>query len=444
MKRFVFGVFIACLLSTPLWAQQVQTQKIPIIAKQLDIFQTASVSALNTQTGQTLVVWERVSGTDHSLLGRLINSKGKPASGLISLAPHPASRPAVTYNANKNEFLISYDDNPDLRQVHTDVYVRKLGPTGRPVAAATKVTGDAVSTAMANFLSKVTVNPRNGNYGIVWLREVLTQDQLAQKNNGLVGTVLTGTGNVPGAIGVITPTVFDNALSNPYLWPIPLDILYHPTNGKVVVGFVQVVPGSGANQANYTLGTLEGNFANIVPANLAKVNPKVLTLSAQFSWGIKLAFFTNGTGMIYFVDTANMKRRKLNNLGKLAGAAAVAFKPPKNNSKLFFPSLAFVNGPSGIRGLLLAVEGAFNATGAAVLWGQFLTEVGLPLGAPVRIDTTIATETALATTLVGIPQPATSATYRFAAFYIQAAFIPPGQDFQSSGILELNLNATLP
>ena len=360
------------------------------------------------------------------------------------LAAHPASRPAVTYNANKNEFLISYDDNPDLRQVHTDVYVRKLGPTGRPVAAATKVTGDAVSTAMANFLSKVTVNPRNGNYGIVWLREVLTQDQLAQKNNGLVGTVLTGTGNVPGAIGVIAPTVFDNALSNPYLWPIPLDILYHPTNGKVIVGFVQVVPGSSANQANYTLGTLEGNFANIVPANFGKVNPKVLTLSGQFSWGLKLSFFTNGTGMIYFVDTANMKRRKLNNLGKLAGAAAVAFKPPKNNSKLFFPSLAFVNGPSGVRGCCWLSKVRSARPEPPCFGDNFSLRSGLPLGAPVRIETTLATETALATTLVGIPQPATSATYKFAAFYVQAAFIPPGQDFQSSGILELNLNATLP
>lgn len=411
----------------------------------MDIFQTASVSALNTQTGQTLVVWEKVSGTNHSILGRMINSKGKPSSGQIVLADHPASRPAVTYNANKNEFLISYDDNSTpLQQVHTDIYVRKLSPTGRPAAAATKVTGDAVSTSMANFLSKVTTNPRNGNYGIVWLREVLTQDQLALKNNGLVGTVLTGTGNVPGGIAVIAPTVFDNTLNIPYLWPIPLDILYHPTNGKVVVGFVQVVPGSNGSQANYTLGTLEGNFANIVATNFGRVNAKVLTLSAQFSWGLKLSFFTNGTGMIYFVDTANMKRRKLNTLGKLSGAAAVAFKPPKNNSKLFFPSLAFVSGPSGVRGLLLAVEGPFSASGAAVLWGQFLTEAGLPLGAPVRIETTIATETALATTLVGIPQPAASANYRFAAFYVQAAFTTPDQILQSSGILELNLNATLP
>jgi hypothetical protein len=148
--------------------------------------------------------------------------------------------------------------------------------------------------------------------------------------------------------------------------------------------------------------------------------------------------------MIYFVDTANVKRRKLNNLGKLTGAAAVAFKSPKNNSNLIFPALSFVNGTGGVRGLLLAVENPFSDTGAATLWGQFLNEAGLPLGDPLKLETTIATETALATTLVGVPQPPASTKYRFAAFYVQAVFVTPNQVFQNSGILELNLNATLP
>src|SRR5262245_42152158 len=148
--------------------------------------------------------------------------------------------------------------------------------------------------------------------------------------------------------------------------------------------------------------------------------------------------------MVYYVDTANVKRRKLNNLGKLAGAPAVAFKSPKNNSKLVFPSISFVSGSGGVRGLLLAVENPFSETGAAILWAQFLNEAGLPLGNPLKLDTTIATETALATTVVGVPQPPTSEKYRFAAFYVQAVFVTPGQDFQNSGILELNLNSTLP
>ncbi len=441
LKRSIFSFLLIFFFSSILLAQQVQTQKIPYVAKEPSIFHSAVVSALNIQTGQSLVVWEKISGPTHSIMGRVINYKGKPVSGQILLADPPAARPAIVYNPVRNEYLLAYDDNPDLRQAHSDVFLRRLNAQGRPAAAAAKATSDSISTAMANFRPRLSCNSRNGTYGIVWLREVLTSGQLAEGNNGLVGTVLTGANPVPGGVAVISRTVIEGAQ---FLWPTPLDIVYHPTNGKVIVGYIQIASGTNGSRANYTLATLEGNFGNIAPSNFGLINANAIELSNQFFVDLRLAFQANGNGLVFFVDSSNLKKRKINNLGKLSGPASVAFRPPKNNSKLFFPSVAFSNGPSGIRGLLIAVEGPFSETGAAVIWAQFLNETGIALGVPIKLDTTISTETVRATALVGIPQPPNSATYRFAGFYVQAAFIAPGQTFQNSGILELNLNATLP
>src|SRR4029453_14303061 len=114
-----------------------------------------------------------------------------------------------------------------------------------------KVTTDTISAAMANFLPKLAFNSKTGNYGLVWLREILMSSQIAEKNNGLVGTVLTGSTLAPGTIGLISNTVIEGASG--FLWPIPLAFTYHPTNGKAIIGYVQVVSGTNSTQANYTL-----------------------------------------------------------------------------------------------------------------------------------------------------------------------------------------------
>jgi hypothetical protein len=443
VKRFIFGFLITFFIGTSLHAQQVQTQKIPFVPKEANILQSAPASAFNSKTGQSLIVWERAVGGDHSVVGRLINSKGKPVSGNIVFANPPAAHPSIVYNSVRNEFLLAYDDNPDpLKQLQTNIFLVRVNAKGRPAAAAAKVTTDSISAGMANFLPKLAFNAKTGNYGLIWLREILMSSQIPLKNNGLVGTILVSPALTPGAVGLITNTVIEGASG--FWWPIPLSFVYHPTNGKAIIGFVQVVSGTNSTNANYTLATLEPNFTNVTAANFGRINSSVLQLSSEFSWGINLAFQSNGNGLVFFVDSLNLKRRKINKLGKLSGPAAAAFRVPKNNSKLFFPSIAFINGPSGFRGMLLAVESPFSETGAANVWAQVLSDVGLPIGNPVKLDTTISTETAVGTTMVGIPQPASTPGYRFAGFYTQAAFIPPGQTFQTSGILELNLNATIP
>ncbi len=441
MKRILFTFLMALLVVSPLVAQQFQTKETTFAPKEANIYHTVPVSALNSNTGQSLVVWERVVGTDHSIVGRLMNSKGVAVSGQITLAAPPATRPAIAYNSQRNEYLLAYDDNPNLRQIHTDVWVRRLNAQGGPAAAATEVTTDVVSAAMANFNARVTYNSRNATYGIVWLREILTTGQIAEGNNGLVGTVLSGTGPTPGTVSVIARTILERGA---FFWPIPLDLVYHPTNGKAILGFVQVVAATGNTQANYSLGTLEPNFSNIVSTNFGRINANVLALSANFSWGLEIAFQANGNGIVIFVDTPNIKRRKINTAGKLSGPATAAFKPPKNFSKLYFPSLAFANGPSGVRGILIALENVFSNTGAAVIWAQPLKEDGLPLGVPIKLDTTAATESAVATTLLGIPQAARVPWYKFTSFYVLGTFEGTDRTFVSANIIELNSNVTFP
>jgi hypothetical protein len=440
VKRLVFGFLIAAFVCTPLLAQQVKTKKSTLAPKEQNTFHLLPVVALNTRTGQSLVAWEKATNNIYSIIGMLINSKGNPASGLIHLADSRAAHPTLVYNSERNEFLLGYDDNPTIQSVHSDIFVRRLNAQGNPIAAATKATSDTVSSAMANLQPKLAYNPKNDTYALVWIREIVNTNQLPDENNGLVGAILSGGSLAAGNISLFQRTLIENNL---FLWPTPLDLAYQPTNEKLLLAFVQVLAGTNGSQANYTLGTLEPNLSNVSPTSFGPINTKPVGLSPQFSWGVQLAFLEDGTGFVYFVDSPNIKRRKLSNLGRLTGPAVAALRKPKNFTKLFFPSFDIVNGPSGPRGILLAVEGPFSIGGAATIWVQFLNAKGLTVGAPIKVETTIATETAVGTALVAIPQPANSSTYKFAAFYVQAAFLGDGT-FQSSGILELNLDATIP
>jgi hypothetical protein len=55
------------------------------------------------------------------------------------------------------------------------------------------------------------------------------------------------------------------------------------------------------------------------------------------------------------------------------------------------------------------------------------------------VDATTNTETAITLALVPLPNIGTLTGFRFANFYTLAAFKAPGQTFENSGIIKLNL-----
>jgi hypothetical protein len=436
MKRFI--LLLAVLISyTAAEAQSVQAQKTTFIAKEASTFHANEIVSTNTRTGVSLVVWERVTSTGRQILGRLINPKGIPGSPRFTIVSTTnAAHPAVIYNPTRNEFLLAYDDNPNIQLTRSDIYVLRLNAQGRPLGAAAKVSIDSVSSEMANFNPKLVFNPQNSTYVLLWLREIVNQGQADDGTNGLVGGLLTGGGSPNGPGVLIQRTVIE---SNRLWGPIAQDAVFHPGNNKLLISYVQVQSGTQGTRANYSLGTINADLTGIGASNFAQINSTAVELSASFAWGSRIAFTTNSAGMLYFVDTANIRRRKIDAAGKLSGAVITAFKPPKNNTKLFYPSVAFNTVNSVRRGILLAVENPFSETGAAVLWAQPLDANGAALGAPVRVDTTAANDTAIVTQLISLPVVANMPGFRFSAIYTLAQFTTPGQSFQTSGLVKLNL-----
>lgn len=440
MKKLVPAILLFLMLPLLAYSQHVQVAKSTFIAKSGTLFNLNTSIALNSKSGQTLVVWERVNNADHSIFGRLLSSQGKTAGGEFLLMTGPnASHPSVVYNPVKNEFLMSYDDNPTFSLKHTDIYLQRLTALGKKTGTLVKATTDTVSAPMVNYLPKLVFNPKTSNYLVIWIREIVNITQ-GLDNNGMMGVVVTPTGTLGGSVVMIRPTVED---SPNLLDPIALDAVIHPVTGRLILGYVQHVTGTSAGQFNYYFGNLDPKLAGISDANFSKINTNAIN-TTQFVWGLKLAFQSTGTGFLVFVDTSNMKRRKIDATGKLFGPAAIAFHSPKNNTKLFYPGLILTNGANGLRGLLLGVQDPFSSSGAATIWVQPLDANGLALGPAVKVDTTDSTNTAFGSQLQALPQPPTATTYRFIDLYALTQFTSPGQTFQASGINLLNLTVTFP
>jgi hypothetical protein len=436
MKRY-FVLLAILFITAAAIAQPIQVQKSTYVAKENNIFHANEVVATNTKTGMTLVVWERVTSNSRQISGRILNNRGAAAQESFTIVSDPnAAHPAIVYNPTANEFLLAYDDNPQIQLRHSDIYVMRLNAQGRPASSAAKITTDSVSTEMGNFSAKVAFNSRNSSYVVLWLREVINSGQADDGTNGLVGALVSSNGSLNGSPVLLQKTTIE---SNRLWEPIPQDVLFHPGNGKLLVVYVQIRSGTSGGQADYALGTLDPSLSGVTSANFVQVNSSPVILSNGFAWSGRIAFTTNTAGLLYFVDTNNIQRRKIDAAGKLTGPSLTAFRPPKNNTKLLYPAVAFTTINTLRRGILVAIENPFSETGAANVWAQPLDATGAPLGAPMKVDTTASNDTALNSQIVALPAAKNLNGFRFSGFYVLAQFTSPGQTFQSSGITKLNL-----
>lgn len=442
MKRKIFLILLCQFIAFSLFAQSVRVQKSQLVPIETGVFHANQAAALNTKTGQTLLVWQRLTSSTSNIMGRIVNVQGNPVGDAFQINTTIAvSHPDVTYNPVRNEFMVAYDDNPNTQLRVSNIILRRLNGQGHPAAEEVKVTVDAISTTMANFFPKLAFNPNTNGYAAVWLREIVNSGQSTSGNNGMVGELISFSG-APGPNVVV---LFKTVMEGNRLWgPITMDVRFDPANKKLLVVLVQVLSGTGGTQANYSFGTLDPGLSSVTSASFAKINNAPLQLTQGFAWGAKLALFDKLPGFVFFTDSANIKRRKIDLQGKLSGAQAVAFKAPKNNTRLVYPSVAFATNAKGTRGVLLATQDAFRDSGQATTWAQVLNSDGLPLGAPSKVDTTGTTDTAIS----GIMTPMTSKPkdtfFRFTSFYTLVAFTAPGQTFTNSGVVKLNLNVTVP
>ena len=204
--------------------------------------------------------------------------------------------------------------------------------------------------------------------------------------------------------------------------------------------FFQYRPGFGTTSTpdlDYFLGVFNENLSGIQPSNFQKINPNVVKGN-----GIgQIHFLTDGTGIIAYGDSSNIKLRKISPVLKLVGPAYPAFKPPLTNQQLFHPVITFSNGASGLQGIILAAQDPFNNEGNGTIWAQMLDAQGRPLGSPFSIEKDF--DRMGGQDLIPLRLNPTSTTYRFVSVYVHGVQqdIPPGPS-ESSGLVLLNFGFT--
>jgi hypothetical protein len=156
MKIFLFSFTVLFSTLTVSAATSVETAR--LTSRTPGIFHIAPKAALNTQSGQTLIVWEQHRGlaTGHTVWGRRLNHDGSPLGPSFVLVNGPnARRPEVSYNPSVNQFLLVYE-NDVRRNNRFAVFAVRLSAVGRR-AGRPIVVSEAADSALpiANLSPKV-------------------------------------------------------------------------------------------------------------------------------------------------------------------------------------------------------------------------------------------------------------------------------------------------
>ena len=440
MKRAICLLLFALIASIALADASFQVTSSTVTKKVNGRFNSTPAMALNTKTGNTLVIWERRQGSAHSILAKLLNDQGKRASAVFTLVnSQNISHPALAYNPDRNEFLLTFDNNPDLTLDQTNIFALRLNAKGKAIGTASILTTDSVSSTMANFLPLVVYNHKTSRYVAAWIREVTPQ--IGPGTDGLVAAqidpVTVKTVGDPVLLRLTTVEQLGSSIS--LLIPIPLDVEVQPTTGKVMVGFIQKISGTNGENANYFAGGVAPDLSNGNNFPFTQVNGSPVNVTNSFVWSIRFAFASNGRGLVVFVDSTKLRLRKISGGGSITGPARSAFKRPKQNTRFFFPNIVFTTGSHGTRAFLIAVQNPFDEGGETTIWSQVLDGSGQRLGRPVKIQETNTTTAVHETAISVLPHPEDSETYPILVCFNLSGFHTPGQTLDGSGIILLNI-----
>lgn len=356
-------------------AQQIQVGKLTFARGNATISHQTAQAALNTKTGQTLVVWWETNSDNQSISGRMVNNLGTPVSAQFTLVTGTTAA-AVAYNPVSNEFLLVYPYYVNGRQ-DPSMFGQRLDAKGHPVGSPVDIANDAASKTLNNANPIATFNPKSGGYTVLWDRGIFSGGQTIS----LVGVVLTQNLAKSGPIVTIHKTngVFSYGQSLAYL----------PSGNKLLVAITDLTGVNMDTKGVFMLATLDPLLKGITPANTSKVSDTPIPRgNTGYFWGASIAVLQDLTARYFYGDNTNVKERKIDANGKLSGPSFLAFNTPKNNTVLSFASAAFATNSKGTSGLLIAVENAVGPEtedGFAATWAQVLDAQGHPKGSPLQV-----------------------------------------------------------
>jgi Ca2+-binding RTX toxin-like protein len=203
--------------------------------------------AYNPQANQFLVVWSGADTTvgEREIWGRLVDTAGNPLGGNFRIsdmgpdgdANYDAFNPAVTYNAQANEYLVvwSGDDNTaPLVEAEFEIFGQRLSASGTEVGTNDSRLSDMGpdgNVSYGAFNPAVTYNAQANEYLVVWSGDDNTAP-LVEAEFEIFGQRLSASGTETGtndfrlsdmgpdgnvSYGAFNPAVTYNAQANEYL-----------------------------------------------------------------------------------------------------------------------------------------------------------------------------------------------------------------------------------
>ncbi len=398
-------------------------------------------TVFNTKTKQILVVWEKHPGNHpgHSLWGRLLNPSGKPSGSEFVIVDGPNTYgPSLTYNVQQNEYLLVYAN--EFPNHSFSLFAQRLNARGIRAGTPVRISPEnEAGIGVNNDRPLVTWNARTGNYNIFWQKD-FNSNSTATVMEGLYGAVLSKTLSVIKNQTLIVKAKPDGQFT---IHPFAADAAFHPVTGRLLLGYFEYAPGFGTSMGPpaviYFVASIDPELNAIQPSNFVKIKQGTSISNGDLRFG----FFPDGSGLVVFSDSTSLKLRKIDMTGKLTGPLKPAFRPPLNNSKLSFISVAQSNGVAGFKSLILGVKDPENIAGQRGLWTQLLDSAGIPSGSPELIETL--SDFVGESTLAARSNLPTTRNYRFVAVYQQGrqTNVPPTAS-ESTGLILLNLNFTFP
>ncbi|MFQ5855780.1 MAG: hypothetical protein ACE5LU_09085 [Anaerolineae bacterium] len=237
---------------------------IPVLRKSAD--QEWPAIAYNTQDNEYLVVWQdqiNFDTTRNDVFARRLAIDGTPIGDAFAVTRQALNQdfPSVAYNRTRNEYLVVWSDQRDVRISGSDVYGQRVGADG--TLAGSDI---AISTALRPQLyPRVAYNPDADEFLVVW------QDSRtsATTSSDIFGQRVAGDGSLLGANFAIS--------DNPEAQNQP-DVAYSPATQRYLVAwddergadltdvdvYAQLVTGTGApDGTNIVVSTAAINQENV-------------------------------------------------------------------------------------------------------------------------------------------------------------------------------------
>jgi hypothetical protein len=383
-----FPVFLFFVLGSFLQASDVQVTKKSYLERKVGSGAILCSSAINTATGETLVVWQ-----GNATNGTILDPQGRRTKKEFKIPnsnPNREGSPfgcGVAYNPITQEFLVVYhlDVERSIHGIRVDSQARIIGKEFT-VVGQTSTNPDREP--------HVVFNPQTNGYTLVW-----------DKWEGIAAANLDQSGKLSGSIVIVKK----NPGKNGYFDERPtfriLDAKFLSSGSKLLVVFTQRID---QIKGDIWLAALDPMLAHVPTSNLVKLNKKHIDLGwngfegsdpvVYFGWiyqGASLAMLQDGSAMVFYADGYwnGVKRRKIDQQGRLSGVAHPAFSAPIAKAHLSQPLVAFSTTANGTVGLLIAKQdnppkdrsNLPQAGDPNFAWAQALDSKGRPIGDPVAV-----------------------------------------------------------